>query len=444
LTSRPHLSIMVRLFNGKVFIGGMKISKTTKFSIGLVIIIALVGVSTGFALDGDIRGGRIEVTPASSTDGYVLVGAGDIAGCGSQKDEETAALLDKIPGTVFTAGDNVYPDGAQSEFEDCYDPTWGRHKARTYPSPGNHDYHTNNASGYYNYFGDAAGNPGEGYYSYDLGAWHIVALNSECSEAGGCDLDSPQAQWLQADLEAHATTCTLAYWHHPMFSSDAPHGNSSRMQDYWTLLYDAGADVVVNGHAHTYERFAPQDPEGKADPEGIREFVVGTGGAGLYDFGTIQPNSEVRNNETHGVLKLTLHAYSYAWEFIPTEGGTFTDSGSARCSGAPTGNTPPEAIDDTFIAGKDEQNTITLPGVLGNDDDPDGDPLAAILVSDVSHGDLSLHTDGSFDYTPSPGFEGTDSFTYQASDGVADSSVATVTIEVVELMKVFVPVVLDH
>ncbi len=261
----------------------------------------------------------------------VLVGAGDIAGCGSQKDEETATLLDNIAGTVFTLGDNVYPDGTNLQFSDCYDPTWGRHKARTRPSPGNHDYHTSGASGYFNYFGAAAGDVGKGYYSYDVGDWHIIVLNSECAEVGGCDSGSAQWQWLQADLAANPKACTLAYWHHPRFSSGR-HGNSTRSQDFWQLLYAAGADIVLNGHDHTYERFAPQDPSGNADPgRGIREFVVGTGGAGLYSFGTPEPNSEVRENDTHGVLKLTLHPSSYDWEFIPIAGQTFTDSGNAAC-----------------------------------------------------------------------------------------------------------------
>jgi hypothetical protein len=261
----------------------------------------------------------------------VLVGAGDITGCGSEKDEETATLLDNIPGTVFTTGDNAYPDGTDENFADCYDPTWGRHKDRTRPSPGNHDYQISNAAGYFNYFGSAAGEIGKGYYSYDVGDWHIIALNSECSDIGGCEISSPQGQWLQADLAANPSTCTLAYWHKPRFSS-GNHGGTTSVQPFWELLYDAEADVVLNGHDHTYERFAPQDPTGIADPgRGIREFVVGTGGADLYSFGSPEPNSEVRENSAHGVLKLTLYPTRYQWEFIPIAGQTFTDSGSAAC-----------------------------------------------------------------------------------------------------------------
>ena len=276
--------------------------------------------------------GAAELSPktilAQSSD-PVFVGAGDISSCSRTQDEETAKLLDNISGTVFTLGDNVYPDGTASQFTDCYGPTWGRHKNRTKPVPGNHDYHVSGASGYYNYFGAAAGDPGKGYYSYNLGAWHVIALNSEITQSAG----SAQEQWLRADLAANPKTCTLAYWHKPRFSS-GQHGNIAASQALWQALYDAGADVILNGHDHTYERFAPQNPSGQADSSrGIREFIVGTGGAGLYPFPTIQPNSQVRNNTTYGVLKLTLHATSYDWQFIPIAGQTFTDSGSANCVG---------------------------------------------------------------------------------------------------------------
>lgn len=283
------------------------------------------------ASDGELTGtDRVTVTVFPSVP--VLVGAGDIAGCSSQKDEETARLLDAMAGTVVTLGDNVYPDGTAEQFAGCYDPTWGRHKARTRPSAGNHDYYTPGASGYHGYFGAAAGDADKGYYSYHLGDWHIIVLNSECAQVDGCERDSPQGQWLWADLIANPSVCTLAYWHAPLFSSGLHHGGEEAMRDFWQLLYEAGADVVLNGHEHNYERFAPQDPNGLADPErGIRQFVVGTGGAGLYAFWLPQPNSEVRNNDTHGVLKLTLHPTGYDWAFIPAAGGTFTDTGSAAC-----------------------------------------------------------------------------------------------------------------
>lgn len=262
----------------------------------------------------------------------VFVGAGDIASCNSSGDEATANLLEGISGTVFTLGDNAYDAGHPTEYTNCYDPTWGRHKARTRPAPGNHDYYTAGAIGYYNYFGSTAGDPTKGYYSYDLGAWHVIVINSECAQVGGCYAGSPQEEWLRADLAAHPTACTLAYWHSPRFSSGSTHGSSLLMQAIWQALYDFRADLVLTGHEHNYERFAPQDPLGNLDnARGIREFVVGTGGKSHYGFGTILPNSQARNSDTYGVLKLTLHSASYDWEFIPEAGKTFTDSGSASC-----------------------------------------------------------------------------------------------------------------
>jgi 3',5'-cyclic AMP phosphodiesterase CpdA len=267
----------------------------------------------------------------------ILVGAGDIADClhaegvSSTDGEATAKLLDRIAGTVFAAGDLAYESGTDSEFEKCYERSWGRHKARTYPAPGNHEYYTANASDYFNYFGAAAGDPTKGYYSYDLGEWHIVVLNSMCENVGGCTDGSPMLGWLKNDLAANLKTCTLAYWHHPLFSSGY-HGNDAKMKPTWDALYAADVDVVVNGHDHDYERFAPQNPSGTTDSErGIREFVVGTGGASLRPFEGIKPNSEVRNADTHGVLKLTLRSGAYDWEFVPVAGKTFTDSGSGNC-----------------------------------------------------------------------------------------------------------------
>jgi len=264
----------------------------------------------------------------------VLVGAGDISSCSNNGDEATASLLDGIPGTVFTTGDNVYEVGSSTEFANCYSPTWGRHKGRTRPVVGNHEYGTAGAAGYYGYFGAAAGDPAKGYYSYDLGAWHIIVLNSNCGSVGGCAAGSAQEKWLRADLAAHPNVCTAAMWHHPRFNSGAQHGSSTSSQAFWQALYDYGADVVLAGHEHTYERFAPQNAAGNADAlRGIREFVVGTGGKSHYGFGTPLPNSEVRNGDTYGVLKLTLNATSYAWQFVPVAGQTFTDSGSASCVG---------------------------------------------------------------------------------------------------------------
>ncbi len=273
-------------------------------------------------------------TPAPAT----LLAAGDIATCGSSMasmgDEATGALLDQNSGTVATLGDNVYPNGTATEFTECYDPSWGRHKARTRPAAGNHDYATPGAAGYYGYFGPAAGDPSKGYYSYQLGSWQIIVLNSNCGAVGGCGEGSPQEQWLRAELRDHPSDCTLAYWHHPRFSSGTTHGSETSMQPFWQALYDYGADVVLNGHEHNYERFAPQTPSGNADPaRGIRQFVVGTGGRANYpiDSDSLIANSEAHNDDTLGVLKLTLGEAGYDWQFLHAGGEAFTDTGSGAC-----------------------------------------------------------------------------------------------------------------
>jgi len=268
-----------------------------------------------------------------------LLAAGDIAQCGELYATATAALLRDRPGTVATLGDNTYSAGTKREFADCYHPTWGTEKGRTKPALGNHEYGTRGARGYFGYFGAAAGSQRNGYYSYDLGAWHIIVLNSNCEEIAGCEADSPQGRWLRADLAAHPATCTLAYWHHPLFSSGKTHGSEDAMRPTWETLYDAGADVVLSAHEHHYERFVLQDPAGNLDlKRGIRQFVVGTGGASHYGFGRPLPTSEVRNAETFGVLELTLHRTGYDWVFVPVDAGSggkdqrsFTDSGSGEC-----------------------------------------------------------------------------------------------------------------
>jgi len=271
---------------------------------------------------------------ASAPSDPVLIGAGDIASCDDLAGAEaTAKIIEKIPGTVFAVGDLAYPDGTDEQFAKCYGPTWGRFKDRTRPAPGNHEYHSDGASGYTHYFGSAAGDPKKGYYSYDLGGWHILALNSECDAVGGCGPSSPQGQWLKEDLAQHAETCTLAYFHKPLFSSGGKHGNDPAMKPLWDALYHGGVDVVIGGHDHSYERFAPQDPDGKPDSaHGIREFVVGSGGKNSHrTMGTPKPNSEVRNDDTFGVLKLTLHERSYDWEFISEAGKSFRDAGTGNC-----------------------------------------------------------------------------------------------------------------
>jgi acid phosphatase type 7 len=278
---------------------------------------------------------------AGSADGQDprLIAVGDIADCTGSDDEATAALARRIDGTVATLGDHAYPSGSRQQFARCYDPSWGTLKTRTRPSPGNHDYETRGAQGYFDYFGGAAGDPGEGYYSYDLGTWHIIVLNSNCDAVGGCDERSRQGQWLRSDLAAHSATCTLAYWHAPLFSSGKEHGGDEAMRPAWEMLYQAGADVVLAGHEHNYERFAPQDPDGRPDAQrGIRQFVVGTGGKSLYPFGQQLRTSEVHTAETFGVLVLTLRPRGYDWEFVPTgargsnrAGTRVVDDGSGDC-----------------------------------------------------------------------------------------------------------------
>jgi len=269
---------------------------------------------------------------APDSQSAVLVGAGDIADCRDLSGAEaTAKLLGKIPGTVMAVGDLAYPDGTKENF-DCYDRTWGRVKDRTRPAPGNHEFHSAGASFYFQYFGPAAGDPKDGFYSYDLGTWHIIVLNSECVEVGGCEAGSREEKWLRADLAAHPIACTLAYFHKPLFSSGGAHGDDLALKPFWQALYDANADVVISGHDHDYERFAPQTPNGFEDRgRGIREFVVGTGGKNHRPFGEPHRNSEVRDASAFGVLKLTLKPDSYDWKFIPEAGKTFTDSGTGYC-----------------------------------------------------------------------------------------------------------------
>lgn len=268
--------------------------------------------------------------PTNTPNAPVLVGAGDIAVCNARGDEATADLLDDIEGTVFTLGDNVYPNGTLEQFMECYEPSWGRHKTRTRPVPGNHDYNTGGARGYYAYFGERAGDPTRGYYSYTLGAWHIIVLNSEI-ETGE---NSEQVAWLRDDLALHPTRCTVAMFHRPLFSS-GPHGrdgSGDKTRALWEVLYENDVDVILNGHDHMYERFAPQNPRGERDDaRGIRQFIVGTAGAAPYGFGAPKPHSEKRIAGPFGVLKLTLHETRYAWEFVTIAPLLFNDSGSGEC-----------------------------------------------------------------------------------------------------------------
>ena len=262
----------------------------------------------------------------------ILVGAGDIARCGSTStgDEQTATLLDGIEGTVFTAGDNAYPDGSIRDFTGCYEPSWGRHRERTRPVPGNHEYATPGAAGYKEYFGSAAVMNGATWYAYDLGAWRVYALDSECAAIGGCGSTSPEGRWLATDLAHHPRRCVAAIWHRPRFSSGLERGDVATAW-MWRTLDASGAELVVSGHDHDYERFSRKHSDGTAATNGVRQFVVGTGGAVLRPFGSIVANSVVRWNGSFGVLMLRLRPAGYSWRFVPVGGSTFQDTGSSPC-----------------------------------------------------------------------------------------------------------------
>jgi hypothetical protein len=318
----------------------------------------------------------------------VLVGAGDIASCTDNTGAKaTAALLDGLPGTVFTLGDNAYTNGTVQEFQDCYGPTWGRHKARTaFAVAGNHDYNTAGAAGFYGYFGAPAGDPAKGYYDTTVGSWHVIVLNSNCEEVGGCGAGSPQEQWLRGVLAASAADCTVALWHNPAFSSATIHRAFPMYQPFWQALYDYGADVVLVGSDHVYERFGFQNPVGDADaPFGLRQFTVGTGGRSHQSFKSPLPNSEVRNGATYGVLALTLRPGSYDWKFVPEAGRTFTDQGTSACHGAPPAPAP-EPGPITRVASSSNSATAAKHLTIGRPaGTSDGQVMVASLVSSGDH-----------------------------------------------------------
>src|SRR5687768_6267969 len=284
---------------------------------------------------------------------------GGVPAIGPCKQAETASLVTSIaPDAVLLAGDIQYEVGSLSDFNTYYEPTWGVHKAITYPAPGNHEYRTAGAAGYFDYFNGVgvqtgrAGTRGQGYYSFNLGVWHIIALNSNCPQIG-CAVGSAQEVWLRADLAANPAACTLAYWHHPRFSSGY-HGNYVQLEPFWKALEDFGADLIIVGHDHDYERFAPQTSTGVASATGVRSFVVGTGGRENRSFGTVKANSQFRNSNSLGVLKLTLHPTSYDWQFMPIPGHTLNDAGSAACVGvAPPPPPPPPPSALTIIPSAD-------------------------------------------------------------------------------------------
>ena len=308
-------------------------------SAAVVLGVALVVAAARSAEPAQPQGGELTVVG-----GRTIAAAGDIAcdpehgsfdgGRGDGLTCRQLATSDLLVGAGYEAvlalGDIQYEEGEASAFAESYNPSWGRVKELTRPVPGNHEYRTSGAEGYYGYFGAAAGDPTKGYYSYDIGRWHVVALNSNCAQVGGCGEGSAQQAWLRANLAANPARCTLAYWHHPRYSSGT-HGSDRSARLFWQALYDANADVVLVGHDHDYERFAPQDANGgRDDQRGLRQFVVGTGGRSLRNFPRIELNSEVRDASSFGVLELTLGADAYAWRFRPAV-GSFTDSGSESC-----------------------------------------------------------------------------------------------------------------
>jgi acid phosphatase type 7 len=294
----------------------------------LVVAVAVGAVATALAALGG-SGDR----PAAA----VLLAAGDIAECDHQGDEATARLLAEHPtATIAALGDLAYQHGTPEEFRRCFGPSWGRFRNRIRPAAGNHDHATENAGGYLEYFGVRAGPPGLYRYSYDLGAWHVVVLDSDCWRVGGCDLDAEQARWMRADLRAHRRRCTLAYWHRPPFSSGryGDRKDTARVRPLWQIAAEEGVDVVLTGHEHSYERFTPMDATGAVDRDaGVRLFVVGTGGGNLRRYRNPRlPATEVRNDDTHGVLRLALRPDGYDWRFLPVRGARFTDRGSGDCT----------------------------------------------------------------------------------------------------------------
>src|SRR5688572_1527677 len=252
-------------------------------------------------------------TPAPAV--TVVLAAGDVGVCGSRPAIETGLMLDSLEGTVLALGDLAYRHGTAQEFESCYDPVWGRHKGRTRPSPGNHEYESPGAQPYFEYFGAQAGPAGQGYYSFRSGDWFVLSLNSNLPVGGA----TAQTQWIRAELTANTSRCTLAYFHHPLYSS-GPNGDNARLAGLWQLLYENGVDVILSAHEHMYERFAPMSPDGQRnDTRGMRQFIVGTGGAGLYAVMRAHPHSEMQS-VSHGLLKLTLGAQDYTWEFLQVGG----------------------------------------------------------------------------------------------------------------------------
>ena len=306
--------------------------------LGLAIAVVALGGLTAVALSPWSSGStNVSVAPPFTlpeigTNDNTILAVGDIAVCGQDDDELTGQLAAGLPGTILGLGDMVYEGGTESEFKRCFNPSWGAVKDRIRPVPGNHEFETAGAGPYYEYFGDAAGTAGLGWYSFDIGAWHVIALNTNCLDQPNlCSDDSAQADWLESELARNPAGCTLAFMHHPRWSS-GEHGNDLKIGEFWTMLHDGGVDVLLAANDHNYERFAPMDANGAADATGgIRLFVVGTGGRSLDPFEDIQPNSEARNNVSFGLLQMALYDDGYGWQFVPTDREGYRDGGTDRC-----------------------------------------------------------------------------------------------------------------
>ncbi len=283
----------------------------------------------------------VQAAPVQTPPAQIVYAAGDIARCAHPDPRwsgaaDTAAvvaygLAADPQAVVLTLGDHTYPRGTAREFADCYDPTWGRFKDRTWPTPGNHEYYTKGAPPYFAYFGARAGRPERSWYSLDLGSWRVISLDSNLAPAA----HAAQLDWLREELKDNPRRCTLAFWHHPLYSSGG-HGSVPKMRDAWALLHAAGAELVLSGHDHDYERFAPQDAHGKHDPRGMRQFVVGTGGAFATPFLLFEKHSETRDASRNAVLRLQLREDGYDWELLeatPPElpNASPPDHGSAAC-----------------------------------------------------------------------------------------------------------------
>lgn len=325
-------------------------------------------------------------------------------------------LTSRSLAAVLTVGDEQYDQATASQLAASYDPSWGKVKAITRPAPGNHEYQSGSAGGYYGYFGAAAGDPTKGYYSFDVGTWHIISLNSNCWAVGGCDTGSPQEQWLAADLAAHTNRCTLAYWHHPRFTS-GPAGNDNRTAAFWSDLYAANADLVMDGHDHVYERFSPQTPSATADPvRGLRQFTVGTGGEERMSFVSVQPNSELRDGSSFGVMLLTLHDGGYDFQFVPAAGYSFTDSGSGTC------HYVPDAPTSVTAAAGDGSAAVAWAAPVNP-----GSPALTSYVVTASPGGASVTVPGTSTAATVGGLANgtTYTFTVTAVNGVGSSAAST-------------------